>query len=162
MPRRQLRVVMGLMLVSLPMPAEHIQSVTHNGESQAGGPAFDQGAISDDDLSALAEFLSRLSLQDIGVELPPPVLGHVSQAWDALQAGIRRRWKLRWRRPWKKAPTRHRASGHPEGPGSGFGTGRLGGSPGDAPAGPPGPVVRRARGGQAHRVSAGRRQYTEA
>lgn len=76
---------MGLILAGL--PAERIQSMTRNGEPQAGMPAFDQGAISDDDLSTLAQFLSRLTLQDIGVELPPAVIDHLSQAWDALQAG---------------------------------------------------------------------------
>ena len=76
---------MGLILAGL--PAEHIQSMTRNGEPQAGMPAFDQGAISDDDLSTLAQFLSRLTLQDIGVELPSAVVDHLSQAWDGLQAG---------------------------------------------------------------------------
>lgn len=75
----------GSILVGL--PAERIQSVTRGGEPEAGMPAFDQGALSDDELSALAEFLSGLTLQDIGVELPPAVVEHLGQARDALQAG---------------------------------------------------------------------------
>jgi mono/diheme cytochrome c family protein len=69
------------------LPAERIQSVTRSGEPEAGMPAFDQEALSDDELSALSEFLSGLTLQDIGVELPPVVVDHLSQAREALQAG---------------------------------------------------------------------------
>ncbi len=49
--------------------------------------AFDQDAISDDDLETLAQALSSLTLQDTGVHLSQPVLDHLSQARDALQAG---------------------------------------------------------------------------
>jgi cytochrome c553 len=75
----------GSILVGL--PAERIQSVTRGGEPEAGMPAFGQDALSDDELSILAEFLSGLTLQDIDVELPPAVVEHLSQAREALQAG---------------------------------------------------------------------------
>jgi mono/diheme cytochrome c family protein len=75
----------GSILVGLPV--ERIQSVTRKGLPEAGMPAFDQKAISDDDLSTLADFLSSLTLQDIGVELPAAMVDHLSQAWDAVQAG---------------------------------------------------------------------------
>lgn len=76
---------MGPILVGL--SAEYIQSATRIGEPEAGMPAFDQEALSDDDLSMLAEFLSSLTLKDIDVELPSDVIDHLSQAWTALQAG---------------------------------------------------------------------------
>jgi mono/diheme cytochrome c family protein len=77
----------GLGSILVGLPAEYIQAVTRSGEPEAGMPAFDQNAISDDDLSILAEFLSGLTLQDIGVELPPAVVDHLSQALEALQVG---------------------------------------------------------------------------
>ena len=77
----------GLGSILVGLPAEYIQAVTRGGELEAGMPVFDQNAISDDDLSTLAEFLSDLTLQDIGVELPPAVVDHLSQALDALQSG---------------------------------------------------------------------------
>ncbi|NIQ44608.1 MAG: hypothetical protein GTN85_21325, partial [Pseudomonas stutzeri] len=66
---------------------EHLWTATRNGKPGAGMPAFDQNAIGDDDLSTLIDFLSNLTLRDIGVELPPAVIDHLSQARDALQAG---------------------------------------------------------------------------
>ncbi len=77
----------GLGSILVGLPAEYIQAVTRSGEPEAGMPAFDQNAISDDDLSTLAGFLSDLTLQDVGVELSPVVVDHLSQALDALQAG---------------------------------------------------------------------------
>jgi cytochrome c553 len=77
----------GLGPILVGLPTHYFQSVTRSGEPEAGMPAFDQNAISDDDLSTLAEFLSSLTLQDIDVNLSPVVVGHLSQAWDALQAG---------------------------------------------------------------------------
>jgi mono/diheme cytochrome c family protein len=77
----------GLGSILVGLPAEYIQAVTRSGEPEAGMPAFDQNAISDDDLSTLAEYLSDLTLQDIVVELSPAVVDHLSQALDALQAG---------------------------------------------------------------------------
>lgn len=77
----------GLGSILVGLPAEYIQAATRNGEPEAGMPAFDQNAISDDDLSTLAEYLSNRTLQDIDVELPPTVVEHLSQARDALQAG---------------------------------------------------------------------------
>ncbi len=76
----------GLGSILAGLPAEYIQAVTRSGEPEAGMPAYDQNAISNDDLSTLADFLSSLTLQDIGVELAPAVVDHLSQAWDALQA----------------------------------------------------------------------------
>lgn len=77
----------GFATILVGLPAERIQSVTRAGDPEAGMPAFDQDAISDDELRSLAEFLSGLTLPDIGVELPPAVVDHLSQARDALQAG---------------------------------------------------------------------------
>jgi mono/diheme cytochrome c family protein len=77
----------GLGSILVGLPAEYIQAVTRSGEPETGMPAFDQNAISDDDLSTLAEFLGDLTLQDIGVKLPPAVVDHLSQALDALQVG---------------------------------------------------------------------------
>jgi len=77
----------GLGSILAGLPAEYIQTVTRSGEPEAGMPAFDQNAISDDDLSTLAEFLSDLTLQDTGVELSPSIVDHLSQASDALQTG---------------------------------------------------------------------------
>jgi len=65
----------------------HIKSSVRSGDSEAGMIAFDQDAISDDDLETLAQALSSLTLQDTGVHLSQPVLDHLSQARDALQAG---------------------------------------------------------------------------
>ncbi len=76
---------MGPILVG--MPADHIRWLTRNGEPEHGMPAFDSRAISDDDLQTLAEFLSGLTLEDIGVELAPAVLEHLNRAWEALEAG---------------------------------------------------------------------------
>lgn len=77
----------GLGSILVGLPTDYFQAVTRSGEPEAGMPAFDQNAISDDDLSTLAKYLSSLTLQDIDVELSPVVVGHLSQAWDALQAG---------------------------------------------------------------------------
>lgn len=76
----------GLGPILVGLPAEYIQSETRSGDAELGMPAFDQNAISDQDLSALAEFLSRLTLQDIGVDLPSSVVEPLNQAWSALQA----------------------------------------------------------------------------
>lgn len=73
------------------LPADHLESEVREGEAEAGMPAFDQNAISDADLSTLAEFLASLTLQDTGVQLPDGVLDHLNQAWDALQAGDKAR-----------------------------------------------------------------------
>ena len=75
----------GPILVGL--PAEHIAGLIRNGEAEAGMPAFDQNTISDEELNTLAQFLSTLTLGDIGLELPADVADHLNQAWDALQAG---------------------------------------------------------------------------
>ncbi|MFQ5340128.1 MAG: c-type cytochrome [Anaerolineae bacterium] len=75
----------GPILVGL--PAGHIAGIVRNGEAEAGMPAFDQNTISDEDLNTLAQFLSALTLEDIGLELPAEVADHLNQAWDALQAG---------------------------------------------------------------------------
>jgi mono/diheme cytochrome c family protein len=77
----------GFATILVGLPAERIQSVTRSGKPEGGMPAFDQDAIGDVELRSLAEFLSGLTLQDIGVELPPAVVDHLSQARDALQAG---------------------------------------------------------------------------
>jgi mono/diheme cytochrome c family protein len=77
----------GLGPILVGLPAEYIKAVTRSGEPEAGMPAFDQNAISDDDLSTLAEFLSDLTLQDTGVILSPTIVDHLSQASDALHAG---------------------------------------------------------------------------
>jgi mono/diheme cytochrome c family protein len=77
----------GLGSILVGLPADYIQAATRSGEPEAGMPAFDQNTISDADLSALATFLSSLTLQDIHVELPSTVVDHLSQAQGALQAG---------------------------------------------------------------------------
>ena len=77
----------GLGSILVGLPTDYFQAVTRSGEPEAGMPAFDQNAISDDDLSTLAKYLSSLTLQNIDVELPPVVVGHLSQARDALQEG---------------------------------------------------------------------------
>jgi hypothetical protein len=77
----------GLGPILAGLPSERIQAVTRSGKPEAGMPAFDQNTISDEDLNVLAQFLSSLALQDIGVELSPAVVDHLSQARDALQAG---------------------------------------------------------------------------
>jgi len=69
------------------LPVEHTQSVIRNGEPEAGMPAFDQNAISDEDLKALAAFLNSLTLEDVGVQLPAGVVDHLNQAWDGLESG---------------------------------------------------------------------------
>lgn len=69
------------------LPVEHSQSVIRNGEPEAGMPAFDQNLISDEDLATLTAFLNSLTLEAIGVELPADVIGHLNQAWEAVQAG---------------------------------------------------------------------------
>jgi mono/diheme cytochrome c family protein len=77
----------GLGSILVGLPAEYIQVMTRSGVPEAGMPAFDQNAISDDDLSTLAEFLSELTLQDTGVELSPTIVDHLNEASDALEAG---------------------------------------------------------------------------
>lgn len=77
----------GLGSILVGLPAEYIQAVTRSGKPGAGMPAFDQNAISDDDLRTLAEFFSGLTLQDIDVELSPAVTDHLGQASEALQIG---------------------------------------------------------------------------
>jgi len=69
------------------LPTEHIKNTVRSGVPEAGMPPFDSSALSDEDLEALAQALHALSLQDAGVQLPEPVVDHLSQAWDALQAG---------------------------------------------------------------------------
>jgi cytochrome c553 len=76
----------GLGPILVGLPAEYLQSKTRSGDPERGMAAFDQDDISDEDLSVLAEFLSRLTLKDIDVELPPSVADHLSQARSALQA----------------------------------------------------------------------------
>ena len=66
---------------------EHVKSFVRSGRPEAGMPAFDQNAIGDDDLDALARAIEALTLQDTGIELSQPLLDPLRQAWDALQAG---------------------------------------------------------------------------
>ncbi|MEJ2559032.1 MAG: c-type cytochrome [Anaerolineae bacterium] len=69
------------------LEAEHIKSSVRSGRPEAGMPAFDQNAISDDELDALAQALNFLTFEYTGIELSQSVVDHLNQAWDALQAG---------------------------------------------------------------------------
>lgn len=77
----------GLGPILVGLPSDYIQSVTRSGEVEAGMPAFDQNAISDDELDALAQALNFLTFEYTGIELSQSVIDHLNQAWDALQAG---------------------------------------------------------------------------
>ncbi len=69
------------------LPVEHIKETVRSGVAEAGMPAFDSSALSDEELDALAQALHALTLKDTGVTLSQSVVTHLEKAWEALQAG---------------------------------------------------------------------------
>ncbi len=70
------------------MPADEIKAAVRSGfpEAEVPMPAFSPQQISDEDLELLADFLSRLTLDDIGVHIPEETANHLQLAWEALEA----------------------------------------------------------------------------
>ncbi len=75
----------GPMLVGI--RAQHIKEVVRKGRPGTAMMAYDQAAISDADLEALAQALSAMTLRDAGVELSQAVVDHLTKAQAALAAG---------------------------------------------------------------------------
>ncbi len=75
----------GPMLVGLPV--EEIKVAVRNGfpDAEEPMPAFSPQMISDEDLDLLAQFLSQLTLEDIGMTVPDEVVQHLQLAWESLE-----------------------------------------------------------------------------
>ncbi len=75
----------GPMLAGL--PEDEIKAAVRNGFPEAAipMPAYSPQQLSDEDLDLLAQFLSQLTLEDIGVEIPEAVRKHLELAWQALE-----------------------------------------------------------------------------
>ena len=70
------------------VPADDIKAAVRSGfpEAEDPMPAFSPEQLSDEDLDLLANFLSRLTIEDIGLDIPEEVAKHLQLAWEALEA----------------------------------------------------------------------------